>query len=1055
MRILRSPALAAGLLSLLPLAGCSGGGGSGGGGDLFVLTCSLGCTNGIGGEQVFCSIVNTHRNLEISIRFSEEVDLFSVNSSSFRVVNVENGTTPTGQFFLDPLNPSKLVFRPALSFDQNGNPIFGFDPNTSYQISIPGVAQGDPPPYIQSIDGRANQSRMQCTIFTSEGIIDPVPGAPSVQMFVDVVTSVDGNGNPNGFAEDVLVIEDPELIDVWRETEITFKFNDIMNVATLVNPATGTAPFIRVEVDDDGDLSTDDRKPIEGKFTFLVDQERLETFLFFKGDLPLPSAGPGAPLNPRRIALTVPESVQDLVANAVTVDNGGGTRSFVSELSQFGEVTLPKEGGEDFLSGAGGAGSNEDGSRSGAFWGSGRLIHALGGGSGRLGDLIIPNGQVVTLNSDSQTFPLTPSDGVPSPWVADLLGNPDAIAFPDTLGNFPDTLTITDGVFEFNTIHIEPGGSLRLIGDNPVRLYSRGPARIEAGGLINLSGVTPATHDSGTLNPVQDLGFLPSGANGGRGGFGADRFDMTGNDDLFVIADPENDPVLNPGALTRGRKGQGIGRSGFTAAGTGGRRFPFRYPIFNASTWPLANNNHGVTFNVSDIFDPMGADSQCRNFQVAGSGGGGAYAIDGGDGQSVSTQPLADFPLDAPNTPPDTDGGQSSDVGLALPDENNSGYVVRKLEWQLGNLRGGSGGGGGGNHPFGTWSRGFDGPDTFDCIGFDVFFRAWHDHSGAQGGYGGGALHFVSGKSITIDGTIDTGGGGGGRARQAGPPAPGLDVDFGQFAMPGGGGSGGAIKLQSILVTLGNTAGVLDVSGGLGGSGVWNPSSGGAGGAGLVRIEDVAGVANRSELAPSILPFDPLDDSLGWVSVDAGGWTTPLERPGSITGSASCWLFPAGNFFALEFVEDEDDPNDGDPTLMGWNMDVIWEISPGNQVQIPFRGVNGIFPNSFENEFGKNIGPHLGAPAAPIVVRFQGARLAGAFDRCNLNLNDSATCLDKSSVTPWVDHPALLNDFGFAPNMVRFVVLFDGTDEVGDTPGQILSGNIRGITRLGIRVLPD
>ena len=91
------------------------------------------------------------------------------------------------------------------------------------------------------------------------------------------------------------------------------------------------------------------------------------------------------------------------------------------------------------------------------------------------------------------------------------------------------------------------------------------------------------------------------------------------------------------------------------------------------------------------------------------------------------------------------------------------------------------------------------------------------------------------------------------------------------------------------------------------------------------------------------------------------------------------------------------------------------------------------------------------------MVRFQGARIAGAFDRCNLDLNDPTSGLNKASVTPWVDHPGLLNDFGFKPNIIRFVVIFDGTNVPADsdTPGQILSDNILGVTNLWIRTLPD
>ena len=46
------PALAA----LLLLAACSGSAGGGGGGSLYIESCSLGCGDGSGGNQVACSI---------------------------------------------------------------------------------------------------------------------------------------------------------------------------------------------------------------------------------------------------------------------------------------------------------------------------------------------------------------------------------------------------------------------------------------------------------------------------------------------------------------------------------------------------------------------------------------------------------------------------------------------------------------------------------------------------------------------------------------------------------------------------------------------------------------------------------------------------------------------------------------------------------------------------------------------------------------------------------------------------------------------------------------
>lgn len=1057
---------AAALSLLLPLSACSGGsdsdaGAGSSGGDMFVVSCSLGCTNGLGGDQVFCSIVNTFQNQELSILFSEPIDLFSVNTSSFRVVNVANGTSPSGQFFLDPLEPRRLIFRPSLAFDDNGNPIFGFQENTSYQITIPGTAQGDGPPFIQSQGGRSNLGRLQCTILTSEGIIDPVPGAPQVKIFVSRVVSYDGDGNPSEIENDVIATKDPELIDVYRDTSIQFEFNDIMNVATLLNPSTGQAPFILIEIDDDGTLATlNDRVAVDGTFLFSVDQESLETFLSFTPILPFPSAGQGAPFSPRRIAITVPSSVQDLVSNPVLPDVGGGTTGMVPELSQFGETVLPP-GGEEFTDS-----SNEDVRRSGAVWGGGRLAAGVTGGAGQLGDLVVPTGSSIVLNTDSQSFPLNLADGTPVPFAPDIMGNPDPAGGGDPgqvddAADFPSSATITDGGFQFSVVEVEPGGSLRLEGSNAGRLWSRGTSRVQAGGEIDLVGVTPEPIDSNAVvNPKDEIPVAVNAANGAAGGFGGSRFDMSVNAAMLGLSEPESDALANPDAHPDGYKGEGVGGSN-KGGGPPGAQWPTRYPTSDLSTNPATNNNHGVTFNVSQANDFGQSDTRCRSLIVGQAGGGGAYATDGGVGHAESINNTAQFPNGASNTPPDTPGGDSSELGLAPPDENSTNYFFRKLKWPLGHLRGGSGGGGGGNHPYGTWVTGYDGVSTEDCINSNpVFsrFRAWHDHSGAQGGYGGGALHWVSGRKVVIDGTVDLRGGDGGAPRGQGLPGPGPDHDFGWYAMPGGGGSGGALRIVAREIDIADVDGRIDIRGGTGGTGFVTQTKGGDGGTGLIRLEDEVGNIDRAQIADDVFPFDSNDNSLSWISVAPGDLTgIPRQRPDSMSASTSCWMRPEGNFFGLGFVEDEDNEDTGDPNLMGWNMTVIWDDGTG-EVQIPFRGDNDVFMGSFENEFGKLLGYDLGVgeSAAPLAVRFQGVRVTGTPDLCDLDLNDPNTGVVNGSLTPWVDHPALLNTFNPVPNAVRFAIVFDGTVDGAnnDLPGLLLQ-NIKGVTDVRIRVLPD
>lgn len=1069
------PAVALALLLTLVSGACSlsgssddddDGGSSSGGSSaiMFIESCSLGCNNGSGGAQVFCEIADTYINQDISVLFSQPVDPFSVGAGSFRVVKVGTGTAPPGSYAIDPLNPNRVIFRPRLSFDIDGNPQFGFEPDTNYQITIPGEEQGDSGPFVLSTTGRPNQSRLQCTIDTSQGVIDLVPGRPIVTISVDVVVR-DGFGNPIGILPDQPLPPPPaELDDVSSGTDIVLRFNDIMNVATLANPLTGEGSGLAVQVDADGDLGTDfDRVQLEGSFDVDVDLNNLSTTATFTPSLGLPSAGEGP--DPRRIIVSIFAQAVDLSGKSVSDDVV--LSSFVPEQIAFGEIELPKPGGEDFVASGTAPGSIEDVSRSGADWGGGRLARGMGGGAGRLGDLHVRNGEVVVIDTDSQVFPLL--GDVPS-----ILGNKDAFGrYPgqdlwDSNGNGmqgdDDPFTVTDGAFEFARLRLDTGGVLRFAGNNPARLFACGPLLMASGSRIDVSGGSPAPHDSTITLPeagitlVQDeMGTIVTepvpapmshgGPAAGDGGYGGDRHDHTGHFSVLNLSNAnDRSDALEIGLITgevavgNGRSGGGVGRAVALGEGLGGVGFPAE------ASMPTGTNTatEGGTIAYNEALDPIGVVLTCFCKMVGGSGSGAAYAIDGTAGHSVAPLATADAPMGAANAPADTPMGTAGSLGLAPPDESNTGYLVRKLDYKAGHLRGGAGGGGAGNHPHFTLTDGVE--QDLPCIDAMVKMTEWHDHSGCPGGGGGGAIQIVSGEAVAIAGVVDASGGDGGSPVQFSSVSP-----FGVYALPGGAGSGGAVRLQAPTIDLANSAGRLDVSGGLGGAAPWSSTltRGGNGSPGLVRIEDAAGVASRAELAPSIRPFEPSDNSLSWVSVAPGEWAPLRERPESFSASTSCWIRPEGNFFELNFADDVGN----DPDTQGWNMDVLWAPTMST---IPFRGFDPSSPapyntQSFERVHG-NLINHDQAPTtgSPVAVRFQGARVIGEIDDlCDLELDDPA--IVEGSVTPWVQHPAELNSAIFTPkpNMIRFTVVFDSSLFM------TLVDNVLGITNLRITANPD
>ncbi|MFT4538353.1 MAG: hypothetical protein ACI841_000772 [Planctomycetota bacterium] len=1098
MSAFRSTALAAGLLPLL-IAGCSSSGNEAGpdGGVLYIEACSLGCTGGNDGAAVSCTIVNTFRNQEIAVLFSAPVEQSTVNASSFRVVDVSNGTTPIGEFFVDVLNPRRLVFRPELTFGVDGVPNFGFEPFTTYEVTIPGEAQGDAGPFIRSTKGRNNQSRLQCTIFTDQGVIDPVPGTPRVTMFVET----ENDESP------VTPIRSAEVVSgevrVKSRSEIRMVFDDIMNVATMLDPSTGNSTTVTVEVDADGQLgSSDDRDDVAGSFDVEVNLESLQTILTFRHEVrveneaaPQPTAGfpsAGDGLQKRRIVVEIRNAVVDLINNSVSEIDGGGANSFVPESTDFTALILPgmvddsgdpfgEDGGaEDFTfsnspfalgNSEDGEFSSEDAVRSSAIWGDGQLKAGVGGGSGRLGDLYIPGGETVTLNTESQVFPLGIQNDIP-----DLIGN-EVYSGGDPTGNYLVSITIEDGVFEFNSVIVETGGTLIFEGANAARLFSRGRMNIQNGALIDISGSTAAAHDSAHADPTIDwtgdgaaslfyatANFLSETAAGGgpgagSGGLGGTRYNTDSTVSLFIDTGFLKGAAFRAGwalADMDGNAGEGIGGEAtpLSGQGTGGDHWPTTFPDGSFAWIAAATNTKDVNWNEAPNIGLPAGTSGCFSRQVGGTGAGGGFGTNGSGGNALSDLPVAtDSPAgdtDLNNLPGTTEGGQ---VPFLIAGESvsftNAGYSRRTLaasSASSGFLVGGSGGGGGGNHPYGTYSNGLQhssgecgAEGTFVRIWPDNFsgpFPGWLDHSGAAGGGGGGAIQLCSGALISIDGVIDASGGNGGSA----VTFPSLAFAGGLNASPGGGGSGGAVRIQSRTVTLADQPGRVNVSGGQGGvsSDTWGGSLGGDGGAGLVRIEtqfngptDPDG-ANHDEYDHSIAPYDEDGIEFGpfsvdFLSVDKGFWVPGDSgairyHPETYSGSTSCWIQPQGNFFTLNFTEDPDPATNPTAEEMGWNMHIRYMFN-GDIIEIPYRGPGGIdspvgdqsleeywgncLNHGNEAELGGNCLGGDGAVGSPITVRFQGARVATVPG--DLCTLGTDTPIDPTSLTPWVKHPSELN----------------------------------------------
>lgn len=981
----------------LTLAACGGSSSGDFGGPMVAISCSLGCSST--GAQIKCGTTQVFVNQDLWFEFSQPVDLSTVTKNTLQVTNTSTGQTPAGTYIQDPTNPRRIAFRPLLSFDSLGNPIFGFQPNSVFRVTVPGQASGDNGPFLRSQAGEANQQRIDCFVSASLGINDLVPGPPTV-----VVTLEDLAG-----AQPPVEAQGAE--DVPRQSRVRLVFDDIMNPSTLVNPATGLSPLITVALDLDGDLATtDDQLLLQGAFQISFDFLANTTTVLFTPTGGFPSSG-SDPDSPRRIVMNLPVSISDLGGNGLV---NAGPVAFTTVGSPLVVGTLPVAGGEQFTST-----QFVDTNRTGMFvvTDPGRLVPGLGGGSGKLGDLVVSVGQTVVLSTAAIGNSFGPGADPENPpdFSSVVLDNYD----PEN--DLPGTvdLVAVDGVYEFSSLRVDSGGVLRFSGDDPPRIFVRGAATVQ--GLIEVPGLDGPVHAG--RQGFGGQGGL-AGPGGGSGGRGADRvFWPAASPVLLAGAFDFAGQGVDPGILqTTGRPGFGRGGEVGTGGGTGGIQWPVNLP--------------GPT-----LFPPFAdfvPNLFCRSQQVGGPGNGGTFSAVGGVGTYVPlpgpTPPLPQLPAPDPTqrlTAQETD-----------------------LDPEAGELVGGAGGGGGGLGIAGTATNG----QLFACqVPFAAFpivgppgllqikAEGYRDASGAGGGGGGGTLQLQVGGRLTLQGAINVRGGRGGGGTAAVVQPFSNDFDQDAAAAPGGGGSGGSILVQTRDLILPNLPGLFDVTGGEGGRAlpvaqalaIPNLSLGGAGGPGIVRIEKSPLLPlTPTQVSSRVIPLTGGQGQPAVLDVIAtADWFPKLLFPEPISegarasarsGMQSCWLTPTGAF-QVEYEEDSEEQP-------GWNLGL--RIS-GVPVTIPWRGPQSLslfgFPD-LESLFGGDLG------TSPIVVRFQGARLLQSIqDGCAVTFGGSGSPFLPGSLTPWVRHPAELNTYWtnpalgltpgeaaqFKPNAIRYQIVFD------------------------------
>ena len=242
-----------------------------------ITGCSLSCDQ-LPPFAVTCGSSFSFVNRDLCFDFNMPVELSSVNSFSFQVVDNATGRTVPGTFFLDSRDDSLLCFRPSVSFDADGFPVFAFEEGGVYVLRIQGQA-ADPGPFVLSRFGDPVERFFSCTLLTT-GVLDQQPGPPSVATTVDVVASYDAQGRPAEIASDQPAAG---ATQVFRGSPIRFRFDDLIVPATLLDPATGAFRNVLVGRVVDGPPA-----PVPGSFSVSLDFDEGTTELLFhpSGDLP-------------------------------------------------------------------------------------------------------------------------------------------------------------------------------------------------------------------------------------------------------------------------------------------------------------------------------------------------------------------------------------------------------------------------------------------------------------------------------------------------------------------------------------------------------------------------------------------------------------------------------------------------------------------------------------------------------------------------------------------------------------------------------------------------
>lgn len=771
----------------LPIA-CSGGGGVGsgvvgGGFQLTTMTVPKGATWQI--------------NRPIDFTFSQDVDFSSVSLNTISIRSA-SGVPASGMFTL--LNPTTVRFQPTCpvlgDLSDSGLQIGGIQ----YQISVFGGTSGGNQT-VKSQGGAGIKDSQFLTFKT------PVSTLPSV-AFIDVK-----NGPPTPINRTKISgeITNPGAVVTYIETaggagpDVEFVKETLTGTIEPVtdqglNYFSDQSSQLAVVVEFDQPLNPADANISENRiFLEYEDGPGTGNFIPVSTTVTLErnctESGATVRLEPvgilpqdTKLRAVVTTEFEDLVGdrNQLEVNDFA---IFTTADVNFAGLTPANESAdeikEDFLLGAGVAGSLEDGDAAfpepRAIWEDGELKAAFSftgtGGSDGAFDLVIESGTTVTLDTNG---------------AVTVTGGDIGVNMENLATYVPSkTQEVNFGRLDVRHLVIEAGAALRCQGVNPVVIEASGNILIQ--GVLDVSGFPRP--DVATLNTGNQPEIGAAGAAGGGAG-GVASWQTT-------TSTPRGGPGEGPFGLQNfggegGESGYATGGKNLRRPGGGGGG---RLGVDATATDDLNNQTNGLG-------------------QQENGSAWGMIATTGFDGNPNSQGAIT-------NQSPAKGGA----IGKAPffdsnPNNNFFGTLFDGSSIISGELTKPTAGGGGGA-----------GGDAIPNPSFPN--NPWlpgSDEKGCGGGGGGGSLHILCLGNVELDGAgafIRASGGAGG----AGENVSGLDHVGGGS----GGGSGGHIVLEvgSNLLFTDVGARAIRARGGRGGfgqSGDKSTNAGGSGGPGIIQI---------------------------------------------------------------------------------------------------------------------------------------------------------------------------------------------------------------------------